>query len=64
MLPEELEGFFPEFRPYVALCAYPDCTHTHEDRCAIKTAVARRQIRESRYASYIGMFTGRMEEMK
>jgi ribosome biogenesis GTPase len=62
IMPEELEGFFPEFRPYVPLCAYPDCTHTHEDRCAIKDAVHRRQISERRYTSYIGMFTGQMEE--
>jgi ribosome biogenesis GTPase len=58
VLPEELEGFFPEFRPFVPLCAYPDCTHTHEDRCAVKRAVDRRQIAASRYLSYIGMFEG------
>jgi ribosome biogenesis GTPase / thiamine phosphate phosphatase len=58
MLPEEIEGFFPEFRPFVPLCGYPDCTHTHEDRCAIKRAVSRRQIRLSRYTSYLGMFAG------
>jgi ribosome biogenesis GTPase len=56
--PEEVEGFFPEFRPFVPLCAYPDCTHTHEDRCAIKAAVRRRQISHRRYVSYLGMFTG------
>jgi ribosome biogenesis GTPase / thiamine phosphate phosphatase len=58
LLPEEIEGFFPEFRPFVPLCGYPDCTHTHEDRCAIKRAVARRQISLSRYTSYLGMFAG------
>ncbi len=58
LLPEEIEGFFPEFRPFVPLCGYPDCTHTHEDRCAIKRAVARRQISQSRYTSYLGMFAG------
>jgi ribosome biogenesis GTPase len=58
IMPEEVEGFFPEFRPYVPLCAYPDCTHTHEDRCAIKTAVVRRQISEHRYTSYLGLFSG------
>lgn len=58
LLPEEIEGFFPEFRPFVPLCGYPDCTHTHEDRCAIKRAVARRQICPSRYTSYLGMFAG------
>lgn len=60
--PEEVEGFFPEFRPYVPLCAFPDCTHTHEDRCAIKQAVQKRQISERRYTSYLGLFNGRIEE--
>ena len=61
ILAEEVEGFFPEFRPLVPLCGYPDCTHTHEDRCAVKDAVLRRLLSESRYTSYLGMFTGRME---
>jgi ribosome biogenesis GTPase len=58
IIPEEVEGFFPEFRPFVPLCAYPDCSHTHEDRCAVKRAVQRRQISESRYVSYLGLFAG------
>jgi ribosome biogenesis GTPase len=62
IIPEEVEGFFPEFRPFVPLCAYPDCSHTHEDRCAIKRAVARRQISEQRYTSYLGMYTGEIVE--
>jgi ribosome biogenesis GTPase len=62
IIPEEVEGFFPEFRPYVTLCAFPDCTHTHEERCAIKDAVLRRQVSERRYTSYLGMFNGSMEE--
>jgi ribosome biogenesis GTPase len=61
IIPEEVEGFFPEFRPFVPLCAYPDCTHTHEDRCAVKRAVDRRQISLARYTSYLGMFTGSMD---
>jgi ribosome biogenesis GTPase len=55
IIPEEVEGFFPEFRPLVPLCGYPDCTHTHEDRCAVKDAVLRRLVSESRYTSYLGM---------
>ncbi len=58
IIPEEVEGFFSEFRPFVHLCGYPDCTHTHEDRCAIKRAVERRQISEQRYFSYLGLFSG------
>lgn len=58
ILPEELEGFFPEFRPFVPHCGYPDCTHTHEDRCAVKYAVAARLISRRRYESFLGMFEG------
>ena len=58
IIPEEVEGFFPELRPFVHLCGYPDCTHTHEDRCAVKAAVRRRQITLHRYESYLGLFTG------
>jgi len=58
VIPEEVEGFFVEFRPFVALCAFPDCTHTHEDRCAVKRAVDRRWITQSRYLSYLGLFAG------
>jgi ribosome biogenesis GTPase len=58
MLPEEAEGFFPEMRPYVPLCGFPDCRHTHEERCAVKNAVALRYLSEQRYFSYLGMVTG------
>jgi ribosome biogenesis GTPase len=58
IIPEEVEGFFPEFAPFVPLCAFPDCTHTHEDDCAIKNAVDRHQISVRRYHSYLGMFSG------
>jgi ribosome biogenesis GTPase len=58
IIPEEVEGFFPEFRPFVPLCAFPDCTHTHEERCAIKEAVVRRLISDRRYTSYLGLFSG------
>jgi ribosome biogenesis GTPase len=59
---EELEGFFPEFRPLVPLCAYADCTHTHERGCAIKRAVTLGQISERRYISYRGMYDGAGEK--
>jgi ribosome biogenesis GTPase len=62
VIPEEVEGFFPEMRPFVHRCAYPDCTHTHEDRCAVKQAVRRKQISEGRYLSYYGLFTGQEVE--
>ena len=60
--PEEMEGYFPEFRPFVPLCAFPDCTHTHEKDCAVKDAVARRLVTTRRYHSYLGLFHGTAEE--
>jgi ribosome biogenesis GTPase len=57
----ELIGYFPEMRPFVALCGFANCTHTHEDSCAVKNAVARRWIGESRYVSYLGLLTGKLE---
>lgn len=62
IIPEEVEGFFVEMRPFVPLCAFPDCTHTHEDRCAVKRAVTRRQISGRRYLSYLGLFHGTAED--
>jgi ribosome biogenesis GTPase len=59
--PEEVEGYFPDLRPFVALCRYPDCTHTHEDGCAVKRAVRFGQIGARRYHSYLGLFNGSME---
>jgi ribosome biogenesis GTPase len=62
LLPEEVEGFFPELRPFVPLCAFPDCTHTHEERCGVKRAVRLGQITAQRYTSYLGLFNGSLEE--
>ena len=61
ILPEEIEGFFPEFRPFVPGCDFPDCTHTHEEGCAVKRAVIRRQISVRRFHSYMGMRSGMAE---
>ena len=60
-IPEEVEGFFPEFQAYVPLCGFPDCTHTHEESCAIKHAVAMRYLSEQRYFSYLGMIEGKVD---
>ena len=62
IMPEEVEGYFVEFRPLVPLCAFPDCTHTHEQHCAVKEAVENGLVSERRYVSYLGLFTGKMQE--
>lgn len=57
--PEELELLFPEFEPYRGTCRFGNtCTHTHEPSCAIRGAVADKRISESRYDSYVRMWSG------
>lgn len=55
VIPAELPGYFREFRPYVSRCRYPDCTHVHEEPCAVKDAVADGYIDVRRYESYLQM---------
>ena len=58
VVPEEVGGFYRDVRPYVSRCRFPDCTHTHEDDCAVKNAVADGQLDERRYESYCHLLTG------
>ncbi len=58
VIPEEVAGFFRDLRPYVSKCRYPDCTHTHEDFCAVKDAVADGWIDARRYESYTQIRSG------
>jgi ribosome biogenesis GTPase len=55
VIPAEVSGYFREFRPYVSRCRYPDCTHVHEEPCAVKDAVADGYIDVRRYESYLRM---------
>jgi ribosome biogenesis GTPase len=52
VIPEEVAGYFRDLRPYVSRCRFPDCTHTHEELCAVKDAVADGWIDARRYESY------------
>lgn len=55
---EEVEGLFLDFRPHVAHCRFPDCTHRHERDCAVKIAVERGILSLRRYESYLRIFSG------
>jgi ribosome biogenesis GTPase / thiamine phosphate phosphatase len=55
VIPEEVEGFFRDLRPYTNLCRFPNCTHTHEFDCAVKDAVADGRLDDRRYESYCKM---------
>jgi ribosome biogenesis GTPase len=58
VIPEEVAGFYRDLRPYVSRCRFPDCTHTHEDSCAVKDAVADGWIDTRRYESYVQIRSG------
>jgi ribosome biogenesis GTPase / thiamine phosphate phosphatase len=58
VIPEEVAGFYRDLRPYVSRCRFPDCTHTHEDHCAVKDAVADGWIDTRRYESYVQIRSG------
>jgi ribosome biogenesis GTPase len=58
VIPEEVAGFFRDLRPYVSGCRFPNCTHTHEDDCAVKDAVADGWIDARRYESYVQIRSG------
>jgi ribosome biogenesis GTPase len=59
--PEELDGYFPELRKFVAECQFSDCTHTHEPGCAVQAALGRGEVNPDRYASYVRMRLGQDE---
>ena len=53
-----MAGYFRDLRPYVSHCRFPDCTHTHEEPCAVKDAVADGWIDARRYESYVQIQSG------
>jgi ribosome biogenesis GTPase len=52
---EGLEDTFPEITRLAEGCRYDDCTHTHEQGCAVRSAVQEGSIPEERYRNYIKM---------
>ena len=51
--PEEIDAYFPDIVPYVPQCSFSDCTHTVEPDCAVRAALARGEIGQHRYESYV-----------
>lgn len=56
--PAEMEGYFIEFRPFVPQCKFPDCLHLVEEGCAVRDAVSRDLISQTRYESYLRLVIG------
>ena len=54
---DDLDRFFPEFRPFLGQCKFGNCAHVDDEGCAIHAAVERGDIDERRYHSYVKLFT-------
>ena len=58
----DLDRCFPELRPFLGQCFYPDCTHMHEPGCAVIAAVDKGVIPLDRYQSYVALRRGDRDE--
>ena len=54
----ELADYFPEMRELRNECKFNNCLHVQEPGCAIKKALEKGEIEESRYHSYVSMLYG------
>ena len=50
---EHLDGYFPEFRPYLGNCRFADCVHVVEPGCKVREALSADQISAVRYDTYV-----------
>lgn len=62
MKKEEIGHYFKEIFYFSSECRFNNCTHTHEPHCAVRDAVERHDISESRYNSYLSMLDDEKEE--
>jgi len=51
----EVAHYFPEIFKISKDCRYSNCTHTHEPGCAVRAAVEKSVISQSRYNSYLSI---------
>lgn len=54
--PSRLQACFVEFLEHVPRCGFSDCTHRHEEGCAVLAALKRGEIDAGRYESYLRLF--------
>lgn len=55
ILPEELENYFPEFKPYLGGCYFTGCSHIKEPDCCVKEHVGN-EIPQERYDRYLTFY--------
>jgi ribosome biogenesis GTPase len=60
--PEHLGWYFVEMQTYIPDCHFPSCTHDHEPKCAVKSAVENGKIARERYDSYLKILASLEEQ--
>lgn len=53
VIPSEVCGFYRDAAPFTSLCRFQDCTHTHEEQCAVRDAVEDGMIDARRFESLL-----------
>ncbi len=53
MTEQQLSDGYIEFAPFKELCHFNNCSHNHEPKCAVRTAVDKGDITQERYHRYI-----------
>ena len=57
----EISHYFPEIFKFSEDCRFNNCSHRHEPGCAVREAVEKHLISESRYISYLNMLEDKEE---
>lgn len=60
-VPAEVAAAYRDLRPFANFCRFPDCTHTHEDDCGVKNAVADGLLDTRRWESCTALAAGSAE---
>jgi ribosome biogenesis GTPase len=60
----EVGDFFREFFAIKHLCKFNNCLHVNEPKCAVKDALEKGEIAESRYRSYLQILAGEEEHYR
>ncbi len=61
---EEVSHYFPEMLRLLPQCKFNNCTHTHEPQCAVKEALEKGEISETRYFNYISIIENEDIDLK
>jgi ribosome biogenesis GTPase len=60
---EVISHYFPEMRALIGECKFHNCQHLNEPKCAVKQAVEKGEISESRYNTYLQLIQEDSDEV-